>query len=118
MEQSRRQHVENMFESDYVLCTRGSGNYSIRFYETLCNGRIPVFVNTDCVLPFEEWIDWRQYCVWVEAREVSRVAERVAEFHQSLSPAEFKDRQRACRSLWEEWLSPYGFFKNIRRYFE
>jgi hypothetical protein len=102
IEQSRRQHVENIFGSDYVLCTRGSGNYSIRFYETLCNGRIPVFVNTDCVLPFEEWIDWRQYCVWVEAREVSRVAERVAEFHQSLSPAEFKDRQRACRSLWEE----------------
>ena len=118
MEQSRRQYVENMFGSDYVLCTRGSGNYSIRFYETLCGGRIPVFVNTDCVLPFEEWIDWRQYCVWVEASEVSHIAERVAEFHESLSPAEFKDRQRACRSLWNEWLSPYGFFKNIRRYFE
>jgi hypothetical protein len=118
MDESRREYVENMFASDYVLCTRGSGNYSIRFYEALSSGRIPVFVNTDCVLPFEEWIDWKQYCVWVEEREVSRVAERIAEFHESLSPAEFKDRQRACRRLWEEWLSPYGFFKNFRRYFE
>jgi Exostosin family len=118
MERSRRQYVENMLASDYVLCTRGGGNYSIRFYETLSSGRIPVFVNTDCVLPFGEWIDWKQYCVWVEGHEVSRVAERIAEFHESLSPAEFKDRQRACRRLWEEWLSPYGFYKNMRRHFD
>lgn len=118
MDESRREYVENMFASDYVLCTRGSGNYSIRFYETLSSGRIPVFVNTDCVLPFEEWIDWKQYCVWVEEREVSRIADRVAEFHEGLSSAEFKERQRACRRLWEEWLSPYGFFKNMRRYFQ
>jgi len=117
MEASRREYVENMFGSDYVLCVRGGGNYSIRFYETLCAGRIPVFVDTDCVLPFEEWIDWKQYCVWVGGGEVSRAAERVAEFHERLSPGEFKDRQRACRGLWEEWLSPYGFFKNLRRYF-
>jgi hypothetical protein len=118
MDESRREYVENIFGSDYVLCTRGSGNYSIRFYETLSSGRIPVFVNTDCVLPFEEWVDWKQYCVWVEARDVSHIPDKVAEFHESLSPDEFKDRQRASRGLWEEWLSPYGFFKNLRRYFE
>jgi len=115
---SRRQFVENLFGSDYVLCTRGGGNYSIRFYEALSAGRIPVFVNTDCVLPFGEWIDWKQHCVWVERGDIARAAERVAEFHEALSPGEFKERQRACRRLWEEWLSPGGFFKNLRRYFE
>nr|MDQ3805076.1 glycosyltransferase family 47 protein [Acidobacteriota bacterium] len=115
--QSRAEFYENMFGSDYVLCARGMGNYSIRFYETLCSGRIPVFVNTDCVLPFEEWVDWRQYCVWVEEEELPHIAERVAEFHERLSPAEFQDLQMACRRLWEEWLSPYGFFKNFHRHF-
>ncbi len=101
-----------------MLCPRGKGNYSIRFYETLASGRIPVFINTDCVLPFEEWIDWRQYCVWVEGHEVAHVAEKVAEFHEGLSDEEFRDRQRACRQLWLDWQSPFGFFKNFRRYFE
>lgn len=117
-ERSRREYVENMFGSDYILCARGHGNYSIRFYETLSCGRIPIFINTDCVLPFEEWIDWKRYCVWIEEREVPHIAERVAQFHESLSPVEFKDRQHACRRLWTEWLSPYGFFKNLHRYFE
>ena len=118
LNRSRQEFVENMFGSDYVLCTRGSGNYSIRFYEALCSGRIPVFVNTNCVLPFEEWIDWKQHCVWIEESDIPKLADRVAEFHEGLSPGEFKDRQRACRQLWLEWLSPYGFFKNLRRYFE
>jgi hypothetical protein len=118
LRRARLRFVENMLGSDYILCTRGSGNYSMRFYETLSSGRIPVFVNTDCVLPFERWVDWKQYCVWVEERDVGRVGERVAEFHEGLSPGEFEERQRACRRLWEEWLSPYGFFKNLRRYFE
>lgn len=70
------------------------------------------------MLPFEEWIDWKQHCVWIEEGDTARVAERVAEFHGRWSPAEFRDRQRACRALWLEWLSPYGFFKNLRRYFD
>ena len=117
-ERSRKEYVENMFGSDYILCARGNGNYSIRFFETLSCGRIPVFINTDCVLPFEEWIDWKQHCVWIEERDVPHIAEKVAEFHESLSPGEFRDRQYECRRLWTEWLSPYGFFKNLHRYFQ
>jgi hypothetical protein len=117
LHRSWKEYVENMFESDYVLCARGNGNYSIRFYETLRSGRIPIFINTSCVLPFEEWIDWKQYYVWVEEHEVRRIPEMVLEFHERLSDREFKDRQLACRQLWLDWLSPYGFFKNFCRYF-
>lgn len=70
------------------------------------------------MLPFEGWVDWKQYCVWVEEHEVERVAEKVAESHGRLSEQEFKDRQRACRRLWLDWLSPLGFFGNFRRYFD
>ena len=35
-----------MLASPYILCVRGAGNYSARFYEALALGRIPVLVNT------------------------------------------------------------------------
>ena len=54
----------------------------------------------------------------LDAHRVARVAEKVAEFHERLSDQEFRDRQRACRQLWLDWLSPLGFFKNFRRYFD
>jgi Exostosin family len=114
----REQFVDNMLNSDYILCTRGGGNFSYRFYETLSCGRIPVFINTNCELPFERWIDWKRYCVWVEEEDLPFLGERISEFHNKLTSQQFKELQMECRKLWLEWLSPQGFIANFHRYFE
>lgn len=106
----------NILESDYVLCLRGYGNWSYRFYETLACGRIPVFVNTECVLPAESKIDWRQYCVWIDISEIKYIGEKIADFHNSLSPCQFIELQAACRRLWEEQLTPEGFMNHFQNY--
>jgi hypothetical protein len=106
-----------MIASDYVLCARGTGNYSYRLYEALSLGRIPVFVDTDCVLPYDFAIDWPSYGVWIDRRSVKHIGERVAEFHAGLSDEGFMELQRRCRLLWEEYLSPLGFFSKFRLHF-
>ena len=115
---SRLEFLENLLESDYVLCARGYGNYSHRLYEALACGRIPLFIDTDCVLPFDFAIDWKRFCVWVDQVDLRSVADRVAEFHASISGEEFEELQVACRRLWEEWLSPEAFFANFHRHLE
>ena len=112
----RAEYIDNVLGSDYTLCLRGTGNYCHRLYETLCCGRIPVFVNTDCVLPYDFAADWRQHCVWVEESEMDRLPEKVAAFHEALSPTDFIDLQHACRAFWQRWLSPEGFFGNLHRH--
>jgi len=116
LQRLRQEYVQNIVESDYILCARGGGNFSYRLYETLSCGRIPVFVDTDCVLPFQSEISWKEYCVWVDEKEVERVGEKVAEFHNSLSDREFLDLQRECRDLWANHLSPEGFFTNLYKH--
>lgn len=113
VQNARREYVQNMVESDYILCARGAGNFSYRFYEALSCGRIPVLVDTDCVLPYHDEIDWKTYCVWVDEKDVAMIGERVAQFHDALSPQEFVDLQYRCRRLWERYLSPEGFFENF-----
>lgn len=109
----RKNFVENILESDYTLCVRGLGNNSIRFFETLCCGRIPVFVNTDSTLPFDDIIDWKKYCVWVEEKDIDRIGDVVAEFHRNISNEDFIAMQKNARKVWEEYLSPVGFFKRL-----
>lgn len=36
-----QEYQENLSQSDYILCPRGFGNVSIRFYETLSSGATP-----------------------------------------------------------------------------
>lgn len=117
LEQQRTEFIDNLVNSDYVLCVRGYGNYSVRLYEALCCGRIPIFVNTDCVLPYDFEVDWRQYCIWVEEKDLPFIADIVADFHQRISPQDFVQMQYKCRQLWQKWLSPEGFFSNFYRHF-
>jgi hypothetical protein len=107
----REQFVRNMMDTDYTLCVRGAGNFSIRFYETLSAGRIPILINTRCVLPFADRIDWRKHCVVVEESELRRAGDAVASFHSRLSAAQFHDLQAENRRLWEEWLEPFSFLQ-------
>ena len=118
MQQIRQEYVQNTVGSDYVLCARGGGNFSYRLYETLSCGRIPVFVDTDCVLPYQSEINWKEYCVWVDEKEVQWIGEKVAEFHARQSNRQFVELQRACRRLWESHLSPEGFFGNFYKHLQ
>ncbi len=115
---ARWQFIQNIADSDYILCCRGAGNFSFRLYETLCCGRIPIFIDTDCILPYEFAIDWQKYCIWVDEKELPQIGEKILEFHEKISPQEFIDLQYECRKLWKEWLSPAGFFTNFYRHFE
>ena len=107
---------DNVLGSHYTLCPRGGGNWSYRFYETLCLGRIPVFFNTDCSLPFESLINWRDYCVWVEGGEIEHAADAILEHYHRHSAESFAELQRRCRQLWLEFLSLDGFFRNFDHY--
>lgn len=117
-QKTRSEYVKNLVESDYLLCCRGSANYSIRLYEILSCGRIPIFINTDCVLPFDFIIDWKKYCIWIEEKEIPYIAEKVAEFHSNISDQEFIDLQHECRNLWKKWLSAEGFYTNLHLHFQ
>ena len=110
----REQYFENVVNSDYVLCIRGAGNFSFRFYEALACGRISVFVNTDCSLPFDElFIDYKKHCVWIEEEDFDSLEERILQFHQSLSADEFINIQHKNRELWINYLTPVGYFKHL-----
>lgn len=113
LEKTTREYYENMLASDYILCVRGGGNFSVRLYETLMMGRIPVFVNTDCLLPMAEWVNWQDHVVWVEWSERHRLAERILEFHRQLSPDQFLELQIRNRKFWLEKLTLRGVFEYL-----
>ncbi|MEX2170562.1 MAG: exostosin family protein [Pirellulales bacterium] len=107
----RERYIQSIADSDYVLCIRGAGNWSYRLYETLCLGRIPVFLNTDSLLPASDVVDWKRQCVWIEPRDFRRVPARIREYHAALTPETYQEIQRSNRSIWKEYLAPFAFWR-------
>ena len=109
----KTEFVDNILDSDYTVCMRGGGNYSVRFYETLCLGRIPIFIDTDCLLPFQDEIDYKSIFPWIDVKDLSDAAEIVQDFHARLSNDDFIDLQKVCRKLWLDHMTPNGFYRDF-----
>jgi hypothetical protein len=107
----REKFFNNLQNNIFILCPRGCGNFSYRFYETMCFGRIPVFINTDCVLPFENLIDYKDEIVFVEEKELTFLPDKIQEYCEKY---DLSERQKRCREIWENYLSPTGFINNIQ----
>lgn len=99
------EYYQNINDSDYILCVRGAGNFSVRFFETLMMGKIPVFVDTNCLLPFDNKIDWKKHIVWVDWKDRKNIAEKIVQFHNQLNDDEFIELQLSNRNLWKNTLS-------------
>ena len=112
---SRNEFLNNIISSDFTLCYRGSANYSLRFYETLCLGKIPLLIDTDCVLPFQKELDWKSICIIVGEDEVGNIPEIVFDHYNSQSDNQFIEKQYYCREIWEKYLSKKGFYNQLYR---
>lgn len=110
---NRREFVENLHGSDYALAVRGDANASVRFYEALSLGRIPLFLDTACVLPLENIVNYREFCVFVDHTNLSRIGDILADFHAGISPETFENMQRKARAAYEGFLRIDAFSKHL-----
>jgi hypothetical protein len=101
---------QNVFDNPYTFCMRGTGNFSVRLYETLAMGRIPVVINTDCKFPFDELINWDNHCLIIEEENVRFIGEILNQFHAKFTDSEFVALQKANRKLWEDYFKKDSFF--------
>lgn len=101
-----RLFVEKMTRSWTTLCPRGMGSSSIRFFETLCLGRIPVHVSDAYILPRADVIDYASFCLLLPESAVAHTGEIL---RQWLAGKSLEERVAMClkaRQVWEEHFHP------------
>lgn len=98
--QMREQFVQRVLDSDYALDVRGNANASLRLYEILSLGRIPVILDTERILPFQDVVDWSRFSLIVDFRDIKYLPDIIADFHASVTPERFEDMQRAAREAY------------------
>tara|TARA_R110000751_G_scaffold105046_4_gene200887 strand:+ start:108969 stop:109994 length:1026 start_codon:yes stop_codon:yes gene_type:complete len=116
--ETTQQFYDNIFNNAYTFCIRGVGNFSVRFYETLAVGRIPILLNTDCRLPLSNRIDWIKHCLILDASSHIKIADQILEFHKGLTTSEFENIQHSNRNLWLNTLQRDAYFLEIYKQFK
>ncbi len=98
----------NMINSHFNICNRGNGNFSMRFYETLSFGRIPIIIDTDILLPFENLIDWYNIIIIVKKEE--ELNERILNYYHNNN---IIIMQKKCREIYDNYFRGSNFFDRI-----
>lgn len=102
----------NLKENAFIICQRGAGNFSMRFYQTLAAGRIPVLVNTDMDLPFNSKIRWQDHIVF--EKDAEACVKKVMEAFES---GRYISMQQSCASLFHAYFSDQYFFQHLASQF-
>jgi hypothetical protein len=115
-QKAREEYKNNMIDSDFILAPKGDGNYSVRFFEALSLGRVPVLIDTDCPLPLENKIDYSKFVLRVSYRDISKLDKIISDFYKNLSEEEWLSMQKEARNTFDQYLRIDVFFRYIFNY--
>lgn len=90
----------------FVLCPRGVGTSSMRIFEAMRAGRVPVVISDDWVEP--PGPNWAAFSLRVSESSVAEVPERLRRLAHAAA-----EMGRASREAWEQWFSPEACFQTL-----
>lgn len=109
----RRQFVDSIKRSDFALAIRGDGNWSLRLYEILSLGRVPLYVDTDAPLPWEDEIEYDTFMLRVDYTKVDELAQIAVDRWLDLSDEEYRAMQLRAREVFETKLRADVFYRDL-----
>ncbi len=110
---ARREYVDSIINSDVTLAPKGDGNFSVRFYETLALGRIPVLIDTDVVLPLEQHIDYDEVIIRIPYQHLDQLPQILADWYHNLTDEVFVQKQKRAYELFTKNLRYDAFWNTI-----
>ena len=102
----RRHFAETLYRSKFVLCPRGRGSSSIRLYEALAAGRVPVILSDAWVPPAGP--AWDRISVRWPERRVDGLIEHLEELEPRAAAMGLE-----ARAAFEAWFAPDMTFHRI-----
>ena len=97
-----------------TLCPRGVGTQSIRFFETMAMGRLPIVISDRYVFPLKEIIDYDRFTVRIKETRIGQLPEQMGDFFDRSSMDDIRKMGKLARQVWCDYFSPTKFEKYMR----
>lgn len=98
----RSTYKKSIERCKFVLCPRGRGSNSIRFYEALNFGKIPILISDDTKLPLMSKINYSEFSIRIPEKNVSKIENYIDTF---LKTHDIKTASEKARETSMKWFS-------------
>lgn len=103
---------ERTKNSYFGLCPRGIGIGTVRLWETMGSGTIPVIISDDYEKPLENIIDWDEFSVTIKEKDV----EKTEEILKSYSIEDIEKMTNKAIEIYDTYFSNENLHKSILFY--
>jgi hypothetical protein len=103
---ARSRYREVLGRSKFVLCPHGAGTSSLRLFEALACGRVPVVLSDQWVPPNS--IDWKSCSVRIPERQTNAVAGWLEALE-----SDWPMMSAAAARVYDEWFAPDVWFHRV-----
>lgn len=100
----KKQFSDNIQQSHFIVCNRGTGNFSMRFYETLAAGRIPILVDTDMQLPLNNVASYKD--IIIMEKTIEEVIEKLLFVWENKN---IEKMQKDCYEFYKKYLTKENY---------
>jgi hypothetical protein len=98
--------IQEILDSEFVLCPRGYNTSSMRVYEVMSLGRVPIIISDNWIRP--RGPEWNAFSITIKEKEIYKLDEIVSKFlGRSTQMGKF------ARMEWENWFSLEVYAKHI-----
>lgn len=105
--------IEITSRSMFSFCPRGYGKSSFRLYESLQIGAIPVYIYDTPWIPFQDELDWSEFCVLVESHEIIMIDQKL--MNLTRTPELISTMSKRGKEVWESHFSLPGLYNQITK---
>jgi hypothetical protein len=108
-EEHKKSYFDSIRLSKFILCPRGKAPSTIRLFETMKAGRVPVIIADQWVAPLE--IDWNKFSVFVPEKniyEIPDILEKEEEY--------FIDKAKKAREAFDAYFSKASLANTVSRW--
>jgi len=112
-DQNKQYYKRVLQQSRFSLCPSGAGPASIRIYESLACGAIPVILADSFRLPHVKGVDWKECCVNIKESEYKDMRNIL----NDISPGQEQKMRHNCIRAYTH-VSGDNFTKCIKDYYE
>ena len=100
-EAGKRSYAEFISKTKFILCPRGMGTSSIRLFEVLMSGRVPIIISDKYVLPtLQGPTTWQEAALFVRESQIKTIPAVVC-----ANLTRWETMAKSARRLWEENFS-------------
>jgi hypothetical protein len=102
-------YITELANCRFALCPRGTGISSVRMFEAMSMGAIPVIIADGYRPPLSSIIDWDKISITVPEKKIKNINNILSE----ISLEDMNSMREKMTQAYKEYLSPDNFHKSI-----